>query len=742
MSGKLKLTPAEIDALVGARHPEPRSLLGYHEVRRGHGEPHCIVRVLEPDALAVDVEWEDGGGAPVATLARIHDAGLFEGEVPHRRPLQPYRLRIRYRNGVSVAKHDPYFFAPQLTEFDLHLFGEGNHYHIYYKLGAHAQVLDGLAGTRFAVWAPNAQRVSVVGSFNLWDGRKHAMQARGGSGIWELFIPGVGPGAEYKYEIRTRGGRTILKADPYGFAMQLRPDNCSVVASLEGHEWHDDSWVAARAQTDWSRKPISIYELHPGSWRRHYDRTPSFMNWSELADELIPYVLDLGHTHVELMGVAEYPFDGSWGYQVVGYFAPTARHGSPQDFMRFVDRCHQAGIGVIIDWVPAHFPRDEHGLAAFDGTALYEHADPRLGEHADWGTKIFNYGRHEVRNFLVANALYWIDRYHVDGLRVDAVASMLYLDYSRKAGEWLPNRHGGRENLEAIELLRQLNTAVGQYHPGAMTFAEESTAFPGVTQPAHTGGLGFHFKWNMGWMNDTLRYAALDPIHRRFHHHLITFSFVYAWSEKFVLPVSHDEVVHGKRSLLEKMPGDAWQKFANYRLFRAFMTAHPGKKLLFMGSEFGQSREWNHDHSIDWHQREEDGHRDLLQLNRELNRLYAGASTLHASDADPEGFGWIDLHDAEQSVFAFLRRDPARPESAPLVCVFNATPVPRDDYRLGVDRPGAYRKILDTDADRFGGSGYDSTAQWTAETQPWHGRPFSLRLKLPPLAAVFLSARS
>ena len=736
--GKLKLTTADITALVETRHPEPRSVLGYHEVRRGKAEPRSIVRVLEPDAVEVVVDWPDGG-APPTTLRPIHDGGLFEGEVPRRRPLQPYLLRIRYRSGVELTKHDPYYFAPQLTEFDLHLFGEGNHHHIYRKLGAHPQVVDGVEGTRFAVWAPDALRVSVVGSFNLWDGRKHAMQARGGSGIWELFVPGVVPGATYKYEIRSRAGRTLLKADPYAFAMQLRPDNCSVVASLEGHEWGDAEWMSAREATDWTRRPINIYEVHPGSWRRHYDRALPFPNWRELADELIPYVRDLGFTHIELMGVAEYPYDGSWGYQVVGYYAPTARHGSPQDFMSFVDRCHQAGIGVIIDWVPAHFPRDEHGLAEFDGTALYEHADPRLGEHRDWGTKIFNYGRHEVRNFLVANALYWLAHYHVDGLRVDAVASMLYLDYSRKPGEWLPNRFGGRENLEAIEFLKQLNVAVGHYHPGALTVAEESTAFPAVTQPVHLGGLGFHFKWNMGWMNDTLRYASLDPIHRRFHHHLITFSFMYAWSEKYLLPLSHDEVVHGKRSLVEKMPGDRWQRFANYRWLRAYMTAHPGKKLLFMGQEFGQSREWNHDHSLDWHEYEAAGHRGLVELNRELNALYARAPGLYVSDPDPDGFRWIDIDNAEQSVFAFLRRDPSDPGVVPLVCVFNATPVPREQYQIGVERPGVYRAILDTDAARFGGSGWSRRVQWAADAGPWHGFPHSVRLDLPSLAAVFLS---
>ena len=735
MPARQKLTASEIDALVNARHPEPRSLLGYHEIPRRNDLPACVVRVLEPDAERVEVLWEDGGAAN--QLRRVHEAGLFEGRVPHTRPLSPYRLRIRYRSGVELTKHDAYYFSPQLSDFDLHLFGEGNHHGIYHKLGAHPSVLDGLAGTRFAVWAPNAERVSIVGPFNLWDGRRHAMQMRGRSGIWELFVPGVGPGTAYKYELRARGGRTLLKSDPYGFAMQLRPENCSVVASLDGHEWQDGAWMEARRHAHHPSRPVSVYEVHPGSWRRRNDRYPPFQNWRELAEDLIPYVRDMGFTHVELMGVAEHPYDGSWGYQVVGYYAPSSRFGSPQDFMHFVDRCHQAGIGVILDWVPAHFPRDDHGLVEFDGTALYEHADPRLGEHADWGTKIFNYGRHEVRNFLVANALYWLDRYHVDGLRVDAVASMLYLDYSRKAGEWLPNRHGGRENLDAIDFLRHLNVAVGRYHPGAMTIAEESTAFPGVTQPAHLGGLGFHFKWNMGWMNDTLRYATMDPVHRRFHHQLVTFSFMYAWSEKFVLPVSHDEVVHGKGSLLGKMPGDDWQKRANYRWLRAYMTAHPGKKLLFMGSEFGQWREWRDDDSIDWHLLDDARHRGLLDFNRDLNRLYADLPALHAGDADPAGFAWIDLHNADQSVFAFLRRDPSRPEIPPVACVFNATPVPRDDYWVGAPEGGAYVRILDSDATRYGGAGYNRQERVSADTHALHGHPFRLRLHLPPLAALY-----
>ena len=738
MAARTTLSAADIDALIQARHPSPRSLLGYHEFARKGDVPVCMVRVLEPDAESVRVHWDNEVEAPSVELGRVHETGLFEGRVAYRRPVHPYRLRVRYRNGTEVEKHDAYYFAPQLTDFDFYLFGEGCHYSIYYKLGAHPGAVDGLPGTRFAVWAPNAERVSVVGPFNFWDGRKHAMQVRGGSGIWELFIPDVGPGTTYKYEIRTRAGKAILKADPYGFAMELRPGNASVVASLDGFEWHDQGWIDARAATDHTLDPINIYEVHPASWRRDYGRTPPFLNWRELADELIPYVKRQGYTHVELMGVAEHPFDGSWGYQVVGYYAPSARFGTPQDFMHFVDRCHAAGIGVIIDWVPAHFPRDDHGLALFDGTALYEHADPRLGEHADWGTKIFNYGRHEVRNFLVANALYWLDRYHVDGLRVDAVASMLYLDYSRKAGEWVPNRYGGRENLDAIDFLRQLNTAVGRDYPGVMTFAEESTAFPGVTQPAHLGGLGFHFKWNMGWMNDTLRYVEHDPVHRRYHHSLVTFSFVYAWSEKFVLPISHDEVVHGKKSLLDKMPGDEWQKRANYRWFRAYMTAHPGKKLMFMGSEFGQWHEWRDEHSIDWHLLEQPAHRALLDLDRDLNGLYRDYAQLHASDVDPAGFAWIDLHNADQSIFAFLRRCPQRPERPPLLCVFNCTPVPRDDYRLGVPAAGAYRKVLDTDATQYGGSGYDGQDRFASQPAPVHGQPCHLRLRLPPLAALFL----
>jgi 1,4-alpha-glucan branching enzyme len=630
-----------------------------------------------------------------------------------------------------------------ITDYDLYLFGEGTHERIYEKLGAHPVGEDERSGTRFAVWAPNAERVSVVGPFNQWNGDIDVMRGRASSGVWELFIPGVGVGSEYKYEIRSREGHLLLKADPYGFAMQLRPEKSSLVAALDGYTWHDGEWIAGRGRHDPRRRPFNAYEVHLGSWRRPWHaRTPPFMNWLEAVDQLIPYVKDMGYTHVELMGVAEHPLDASWGYQVVGYYAVTSRFGSPADFMYFVDQCHQAGIGVILDWVPAHFPRDGHGLAHFDGTALYEHEDSRLGEHAEWGTKIFNYGRHEVRNFLVANAVFWADKYHVDGLRVDAVASMLYLDYSRKAGEWLPNRYGGRENLDAIDFLRNMNDAVHLAFPGMLTIAEESTSFAGVTRPPDHGGLGFNFKWNMGWMNDTLRYIELDPIYRRYNHHLITFSYVYAWSENFILPISHDEVVHGKRSLLGKMPGDEWQKRANFRLFCAYMCAHPGKKLMFMGSEFGQWTEWRDHEEIAWRQLNEPNHIALRDCLRDLNHLYLDSPQFHGSDCDHEGFRGIDLHNADDSVWAFQRRATfddaaASPARAPIICVFNATPVPRMGYAVGVPDPGQYRKIFDSDGERFGGSGYNRQCDIGAAAEPLRGNDYSLKLDLPPLGAIF-----
>ncbi len=627
---------------------------------------------------------------------------------------------------------------PPISDLDLYLFGEGKHERIYEKLGAHIGVHDGAAGTRFAVWAPNAERVSVVGPFNQWNGNLHVLQPRASSGVWESFIPNLGVGTEYKYEIRARDGHLFLKADPYGFAMQLRPENSSLVTSLDEHVWTDGEWMAKRGQADPRTRPINAYEVHLGSWRRPWHtRLPPFMSWVEAVDQLIPYVMDMGYTHVELMGVAEHPLDASWGYQVVGYYAATSRYGSARDFMYFIDCCHQAGIGVILDWVPAHFPRDAHGLASFDGTALYEHADSRLGEHREWGTKVFNYARHEVRNFLVANALFWADRYHVDGLRVDAVASMLYLDYSRKSGEWLPNRHGGRENLEAIDFLRQTNDAVHRAFPGFLTIAEESTSFPGVTRPPEHGGLGFNFKWNMGWMNDTLRYLTLDPVYRQFNHQLITFSFVYAWSENFILPISHDEVVHGKLSLLGKMPGDDWQRRANFRMMIAYMCAHPGKKLLFMGTEFGQGREWREYDQLEWQQLQDPAHLALRDCVRESNYLYRDHPQFHGSDCDHDGFRWVDLHNAESSVWAFQRRSVGQDPGAPIICLFNATPVPRDGYAIGVADPGAYRKIFDSDDVRFGGSGYNTQREVGTVAEALHGNDHRLKIDLPPLGAVF-----
>jgi 1,4-alpha-glucan branching enzyme len=593
----------------------------------------------------------------------------------------------------------------------------------------------------FSVWAPNARAVSLVGDFNEWRGGANPMQRIEQSGVWQLFVPALGPGTLYKYEVVTQQGHAVLKADPYGFQMQLRPDNASIVADLSGYEWRDGEWMEKRAAWNPQRAPIAIYEVHPGSWRRSWHRKPAFLTWDELADQLIPYVVDLGYTHIELIGVAEHPFDGSWGYQVLGHFAPTARHGSPHDFKRFIDRCHEAGIGVFMDWVPAHFPRDAHGLAEFDGTHLYEHEDSRRGEHVEWGTKIFNYGRHEVRNFLVSNAVFWLEEYHIDGLRVDAVASMLYLDYARKPGEWLPNQYGGRENLEAIDFLKQLNWTIGHYFPGVVTMAEESSAYPGVTRPVHLGGLGFWFKWNMGWMNDTLRYMALDPLHRRHEHNLITFSFMYAFSENFILPLSHDEVVHGKRSLLDKMPGDEWRKCANYRLLIGYQTAHPGKKLMFMGGEFGQWHEWRDYEDLAWAALEHPHHRQLQDWNRALNRLYRDYPELHASEHDWEGFRWVEVDNRDESVFAFIRRRLPGEGGTELLVVFNATPVPRNAYVFGAPAAGKYRKILDGDSPAFGGSGYSQQTHLDAPAEPFRDFPARITLDVPPLAMMVWERR-
>ena len=622
-----------------------------------------------------------------------------------------------------------------ITEYDLYLFGEGNHTRIFDKLGAHPLTVDGVAGVHFAVWAPNADGVSVVGDFNAWEGHAHQMQMLGASGVWDLFIPAAQVGHRYKYEVRTRHGAIALKSDPYGIAFELPPATASIVCRPD-HTWQDDEWMQTReAQAAWFARPVSIYEVHLGSWARVPEDGDRYLTYTELAQRLIPYVTALGYTHIELLPVMEHPYSGSWGYQVTGFYAPTSRFGPPEAFKAFVDVCHQNGIGVILDWVPGHFPKDAYALAQFDGTALYEHADPRQGEHRDWGTLIFNYGRNEVRNFLLANALYWLGEYHIDGLRVDAVASMLYLDYSREAGQWVPNRFGGRENLEAIEFLRQMNTLTHAEHPGSITIAEESTAWPSVSRPTYVGGLGFTYKWNMGWMNDILEYVKTDAIYRRWSHNHITFSLIYAFSENFLLPFSHDEVVHGKGSMFGKIPGDDWQKAATLRALYGYMYAHPGKKLMFMGSEFGQGREWNYDQSLDWHLLERPLHAGIRQFMTDLNRIYVSEAALHEQDFDPAGFEWIDCNDSENSVVSLIRR--AR-DGGIVIAVLNFTPVPRDGYRIGVPVAGAYDELINSDAEVYGGGNLGNAGVVFTEAAASHGHEQSLRLNLPPLACLLL----
>ena len=724
-----------LDALVMGHNGDPFAVLGPH--RRQHGGlSQWTVRVFQPAVGSVDVRVHpDGEWAP---MARRPEPGVFEATVgPAGSGEGPpdYRLRIAFQGGHTLEIDDPYRYGPVLTGFDLHLFAEGTHYQIYEKLGAHVLRHGEATGLHFAVWAPNASRVSVAGDFNGWDGRVHAMRQLAPSGVWEIFIPGLAYGEKYKFEIRGRDGTVMLKADPYARRFEVPPRSASIVWDSSTYLWQDGDWMAERARNErLLDRPVSIYEVHLGSWRRGPGNV--LLGYRELARQLIPYVQNLGFTHIELLPVMEHPFEGSWGYQVTGFFAPTSRLGTPDDFKFFVDECHRAGIGVILDWVPGHFPKDAYGLVRFDGTALYEHADSRKGEHHEWGTLIFNYGRHEVRNFLLANALFWLHEYHVDGLRVDAVASMLYLDYSRKAGEWVPNEFGGREHLEAIDFLRRLNTLVHERFPGAITIAEESTAWPAVSRPIYTGGLGFTFKWNMGWMHDMLRYASKDPIHRKWAHHDITFSMLYAFTENFVLPFSHDEVVHGKRSMLGKMPGDVWKRAANLRALYAYMFGHPGKKLLFMGCEFGQSHEWNHDTGLDWYALDDPLHGGLRQLVGDLARVYREEPSLHQLDFSHEGFRWIDCNDQENSVVSFVRR--AKQTQDVTVFVVNFTPIVRQHYRVGVPVEGRYREMINTDAGVYGGSNVGNAGDvWTADT-PAHGHPWSLSLTLPPLACVIL----
>jgi 1,4-alpha-glucan branching enzyme len=717
---------AVVDLIRTAAHGDPFSVLGMHADAKGALWMHAFL----PGATQVTVL--DADAKTLGELVLRHPDGWFEARLRIRKR-RPYCFDVHWADGSHAVIDDPYRFPPVLGDMDVWLMGEGTHLRPYEVLGATQREMEGVAGTSFAVWAPNASRVSVVGEFNFWDGRRHPMRLRRECGVWEIFLPGVAAGAKYKFELRSREGHVLpLKADPYALQSELRPATASVVARMPAALPRSEERQRANALD----APMSIYEVHLGSWRRKPEEGNRWLSWDELADELVPYVEQMGFTHLELLPVTEHPFDGSWGYQPIGMYAPTSRFGDPAGFRRFVDRCHAQGIGLILDWVPAHFPTDAHGLADFDGTALYEYADPREGFHQDWNTLIYNLGRTEVRNFLVGNALYWLERYGVDGLRVDAVASMLYRDYSRKAGEWVPNVHGGRENLEAISFLRRMNEVVGSERPQAVTLAEESTAFPAVSRPTFSGGLGFHYKWNMGWMHDTLQYIARDPIYRKHHHGEITFSLVYAFSENFVLPISHDEVVHGKGSMLAKMPGDAWQKFANLRAYYGFMFAHPGKKLLFMGCEFAQGAEWNHDRSLDWHQLEIPAHAGVQHLLQDLNRLYRATPALYQRDFDGAGFEWIDHNDAERSVLSFIRR--GHSADALIVVACNFTPAVHQGYRIGVPNPGVYKERINTDSVHYGGSNVGAPfGEVTAQPVPAHGRLYSIELTLPPLAAMF-----
>ncbi len=719
----------EIERLVAGQHHDPHSVLGAHPVPgEGPVAEGTVIRALRPLATSVTALLPDGSRHP---MTHRH-LGVFEVMVPEEaKSVRDYRLEVAYVDGGPRLQDDPYRYLPTLGELDLYLIGEGRHEQLWRALGARPIESEGQNGTAFAVWAPNARGVRVVGDFNFWDGRAHPMRSLGGAGVWELFVPGVAPGTRYKFSVCGPDGAWRDKADPMAALAETPPATASVVYQ-SSYEWGDSDWLAERAKRQPLSSPMSVYEVHLGSWR------PG-LSYRDLAAELSAYVTDMGFTHVEFLPVAEHPFGGSWGYQVTSYYAPTSRFGTPDDFRFLVDTLHQAGIGVIVDWVPAHFPRDSWALAEFDGTHLYEHADPRLGSHPDWGTLVFNFGRSEVRNFLVANAIYWLEEFHIDGLRVDAVASMLYLDYSRRDGEWTPNIHGGRENLEAISFLQEVNATCYKRVPGIMMIAEESTAWPGVSRPVHLGGLGFGFKWNMGWMNDTLEYMRLDPIYRQYHHNEITFSMVYAFSENYVLPLSHDEVVHGKGSLLRKMPGDEWHRFAGLRALFAYMWAHPGKQLLFMGSEFGQGNEWSETNGLDWWMVQFDYHAGVQRLVRDLNAFYQASPTLWSQDAVPDGFSWIDSNDAHGNVVSFLRFGAQEYGVPVLACVANFSAMPHSDYRVGLPLAGRWREVLNTDAASYGGSGTGNLGTVHAIPKPWHGRPASASIVLPPMSVLWLT---
>ena len=732
----------EVYKIINTDHYDPFTILGAHVIE-WKGKKGVVVRSFMPDAQSVEVvELDQEKEVRTHPMNRLLDEGFFEVFIPGRSDVFRYKLKKTTGSGEEAIFYDSYSFLPTLTDFDLYLFNAGDHHRIYEKLGAHYAEVNGVGGIQFAIWAPGARSVSVIGTFNGWDRRKHAMRVLGSSGVWEIFIPGLPEGELYKFQIKTQSGDILDKSDPYGFEMELRPSTASRVNMLTGFTWNDEAWIKRRATAAKLSGPLSVYEVHLGSWARMPEEGDRWLSYREIAPRLVDHVKKRGFTHIELMPVMEHPLDASWGYQVTGYFAPTSRHGRPQDFMYFVDYCHQHEIGVLLDWVPAHFPKDYHALGEFDGTHLYEHADPRKGEHQDWGTYIFNYGRREVRNFLISNGLYWFDKFHVDGLRIDAVASLLYLDYSRREGEWIPNQYGGRENIDAIEFLRDLNRIVHQYYPGVLMVAEESTAWPGVTHGVDRGGLGFDLKWNMGWMHDMLEYFSKDPIHRTYHHRNLTFALLYAFSERFLLPLSHDEAVHGKRSLLDKMPGDLWQKFANLRALYGLMFAFPGKKLLFMGGEFGQWVERNHDTSLDWHLLNYDTHQGVLRLIDDLHKLYRSEPALHEVDFEYRGFEWIDFQDSASSIISFERK--ARDARERIVVACNFTPVPRHGYRIGVSQGGVYKEVLNSDSSYYGGGNMGNIGEVRAEEVPFHHHPYSLNLTLPPLAVVYFkrTARS
>ena len=727
----LTLKIEEIQAISNGKHGDLFSVLGLQTVNVD-GNEKLAVRVFRPDAKKVEFIPEKG--KPV-DLKRASEDGLFEYIFPRRKNRIAYKLKVTPYDGDVYTIEDAYRFGSQISDYDLQLWGEGNHHYAYKWMGAHLKTVDGVEGTHFVVCAPSAARVSVIGSFNNWDGRIHGMRFYPDQGIWETFIPHVTKGDLYKFEVKAHPDQAPMKkADPYARFSELRPGTASKIWT-DSYEWSDKSWVENRPEIQQHDRPVSIYEIHAGSWKRKVGEDPGFLSYRELADELVPYLDDMGFTHVELMPIAEHPYDPSWGYQITGYFAPTSRFGNPEDLKYFINKCHEANIGVIIDWVPAHFTKDDHGLRRFDGTALYEHEDPRLGEHKDWGTNIFNFGRTEVKNFLISNAIFWMEEFHIDGLRVDAVASMLYLDYSREDGDWLPNEYGGRENLEAIYFLRHFNDVVHEYFPGVLTFAEESTSWQGVSRPTSSGGLGFDFKWNMGWMNDTLDYMEKDPIYRKYHQDQLSFSLIYAFSEQFILPLSHDEVVHMKKSLLSKMPGDDWQKFANLRLLYMYMFGHPGKKLLFMGNEFAQWSEWTEQHSIDWHLLQWENHKGIQDLVKDLNQVYKNERALYEVDFKWEGFEWIDISDADNSMLSFIRKG-KNPDNY-LIFLLNFTPTLHKEYKFGVPEACEYEVVLNSDSEFYGGSNA-GPGVIKGRDGAWHSQPANITVTVPPLAGLIL----